>query len=260
MKRFYNNIKKYFNYSIYSAKSELKSEVADSYLNWLWWILDPVAFMIIYTFIVEVVFKSSEPNFPVFVFIGLTVWNFFNLMVSGSVKLVTSNKGIVTKIYIPKYVLLLYKSFVYLFKMFISMGLVCVLLLIYKVPLSFTIINIIPVLIVLYLVSFGISSILMHFGIFVEDLSNVTAIVLKLLFYLSGIFYSVVTRIPAPYNFYLLNFNPGAFFVHQFRLVLLYGKSPDYIGLGIWFVVGILLTSLGVKIIHKYENSYAKVI
>ena len=31
MKRFFNNIKKYFKYSIYSAKAELKSEVADSY-------------------------------------------------------------------------------------------------------------------------------------------------------------------------------------------------------------------------------------
>lgn len=260
MKKFFNNIIKYFNYSIYSAKSELKSEVANSYLNWLWWILDPVAFMIIYTFIVKVVFKSSEPNFPVFVFIGLTVWNFFNLMVSGSVKLVNNNKGIVTKIYIPKYILLLYKSFVYLFKMFISMGLVFILLIIYKVPLTFSIIHIIPVLIVLYVVSFGISSILMHFGIFVEDLSNVTAIVLKLLFYLSGIFYSIVNRIPAPYNFYLVNLNPGAFFIHQFRLILLEGQAPNYIGLGIWFVVGILLSSLGVKIIHKYENSYAKVI
>ncbi|MDD2625862.1 MAG: polysaccharide ABC transporter, partial [Bacilli bacterium] len=135
-----------------------------------------------------------------------------------------------------------------------------ILLIIYKVPLTFSIIHIIPVFIVLFVVSFGISSILMHFGIFVEDLSNVTAIVLKLLFYLSGIFYSIVNRIPVPYNFYLVNFNPGAFFIHQFRLILLEGQAPNYIGLSIWFVVGILLTSLGVRIIHKYENSYAKVI
>ena len=43
--RFVKDIKKYWTYAIYSAKAELKSEVASSYLNWLWWILDPLLFM-----------------------------------------------------------------------------------------------------------------------------------------------------------------------------------------------------------------------
>ena len=36
MLKFLKNIKKYYKYAIRSAKAELKSEVADSYLNWLW--------------------------------------------------------------------------------------------------------------------------------------------------------------------------------------------------------------------------------
>ena len=107
MKRFFENVKKYYKYAVYSAKAELKSEVANSYLNWVWWLLDPICFMLIYTFIVEIVFKTSEPYFPVFVFIGLTTWTFFKQMISGSVKLVSSNRSIVTKVYIPKYILLL---------------------------------------------------------------------------------------------------------------------------------------------------------
>ena len=50
MKKFINNIAKYYKYAVYSAKAELKSEVADSYLNWLWWIIEPFCFMLIYTF------------------------------------------------------------------------------------------------------------------------------------------------------------------------------------------------------------------
>ena len=112
MKRFITNIKKYFKYAVYSARADLKSEVAGSYLNWLWWILDPLCFMMIYIFIAAVVFKSSEPYFPVFIFIGLTVWDFFNKTVNASVKIVSNNRAIVTKIYIPKYILILQKSFV----------------------------------------------------------------------------------------------------------------------------------------------------
>jgi teichoic acid transport system permease protein len=170
MIKFINNVKKYYNYAVYSAKSELKSEVADSYLNWLWWILDPLAFMLIYTFIVTIVFKSNEQYFPVFVLIGLTTWNFFNSMITSSVKIVNTNRQIVSKIYLPKYILILSKSFVLLFKMFISFILIILMMLIMQVPFSLTILQFVPILIVLYVITFGISTILLHFGIFVEDL------------------------------------------------------------------------------------------
>ena len=70
--RFKNDLQKYWKYTQYAAKSQLKSEVASSYLNWLWWILDPLLFMLVYTFIALIVFKKSVEYFPVFVFIGLT--------------------------------------------------------------------------------------------------------------------------------------------------------------------------------------------
>ena len=97
MSKFIFNIKKYFNYAVYSAKAELKSEVADSYLNWLWWIVEPFCFMLIYTFIFGVVFKNNTPYFASFVFIGLTAWDFFNRMINGSVKLIINNYGLELK-------------------------------------------------------------------------------------------------------------------------------------------------------------------
>lgn len=260
MKRFFNNVKKYWNYSLYAAKAELKAEVANSYLNWLWWILDPLAFMIIYVFMVQIVFKTSEPYFPVFVFVGLTCWNYFNTSVSGSVKLVSSNKSIVTKVYVPKYILLLVKTFKYIFKMMISWALVIVLMLIFKVPFEWTILYWFLIMPVLFVVTFGISTILLHFGIFVEDLFNVTTIALKLLFYLSGVFYSIGSRLSGAFALLLLKCNPIAFVMDQCRNVLIYGKTPDFGWLAIWFVIGCLLSWIGVTIIHKYENSYAKVI
>src|SRR5690625_4174570 len=109
MKRFFSNIKKYYKYAVYQAKAELKSEIANSYLNWVWWFLDPICYMLIYTFIVEIVFKTSEPYFPVFVFLGLTAWDLFNRTVTGSVKLVKNNVGTINKVYVPKYIFLLSK-------------------------------------------------------------------------------------------------------------------------------------------------------
>ena len=116
MKRFIRDVKRYNPYAMYAAKAELKSSVADSYLNWLWWILDPILFMLIYSFVVQIVFRSREDHFAVFVFIGLTAWDFFNRTITNSVKLVKSNKSTVTKIYIPKYSLILTKMYVIITK------------------------------------------------------------------------------------------------------------------------------------------------
>lgn len=263
MKRFFSNIKKYFKYSIRSAKAELKSEVADSYLNWLWWIIEPICFMLIYTFVFGIVFKNDTPYFASFVFIGSTAWDFFNRMITGSVKLITNNRDLVTKVYIPKYILLLSKSFTYLFKMGISLLITFGLMLFQGVPLSWHIIFIIPIFIVLYILSFGLGMILMHFGVTLNDLSNLTNIGLRMLFYLSGIFYNITERLGKVYPtlcFFLLRLNPIAFCMNELRKAMLYAKLPSFEGLAVWLIISVILCAIGVHVIHKNENSYAKVI
>ena len=260
MEKFFKNIKKYYKYAIRSAKAELKSEVADSYLNWLWWIIEPFCFMLIYVFVFGVVFHNNTPYFASFVFIGLTCWDFFNRMINGSVKLITNNRDLVTKVYIPKYILLLAKSFTYLFKMGISLVITFGLMIFQGVPLSWHIIFIIPIIAILYVLTFGAGMILMNFGVTINDLSNFTSILLRMVFYLSGVFYNINERLHGKIKFFLLRINPIAFIMNELRKVLLQNRFPSFVGLTFWLCVGIILCAIGVHMIHKNENSYAKVI
>ena len=261
MRQFFRNIKKYRKYALYSAKAELKSEVAGSYLNWLWWILEPFCFMLIYTFVFGTVFKSRGAYFASFVMLGLAAWTFFKNMLSGSVKLVSGNRDLVTKVYIPKYILLLSKSYTYLFKFFISLIIAIGLMIYQHVPLTWLIIYIIPIIGVLYLVSFGIGLILMHFGVTISDLSNVTNLVLRMVFYLSGVFYNINDKLKGTMKHLLLRGNPAAFCMNEMRkATMLADKQPSIEGVIFWLVTGIILVMIGVHLIHKNENSYAKVI
>lgn len=259
MKKFVEDIKKYYKFTIYSAKSELKSEIANSHLSWLWWILDPLLFMLVYSFISLIVFGKGEKYFPVFVFIGLSSWTFFEKNVKTSVKLISSNSAIVSKVYLPKYILVLQKMGVNGFKMLISYSLVIVMMLIYQVPVSVVILYVIPIFVTLFVVTFAFSTLFMHFGVFVEDLSNVINIMLRLVFYLSGVFYNIVTRVPSPYNEILLKVNPMALIMTDLRNVMIYQSLPHRKVLLLWFVIGLILSVIGVKTIYKYENSYVKV-
>lgn len=262
MKKFFRNIRKYYKYAIYSAKAELKSEVADSYLNWLWWIIEPLCFMLIYTFVFGTIFGNTEKYFASFVFLGLTAWDFFNRMITGSVKLIINNRDLVTKVYIPKYILLLSKSFTYLFKMMISLVIAFGLMIFQQVPFTWHILFFIPIFLVLYIISFGIGLLLMHFGVTLNDLANLTNIGLKMVFYLSGVFYNISKKLKGRPKlvFLMLRVNPIAFCMNELRKVSLEGMMPSFSGLGIWLAIGILLCMLGIHVIHKNENSYAKVI
>lgn len=261
MKRFIDDCKKYYKYAIYAGKAELKSGIAQSHLSWLWWILDPLLFMLVYTFVSLVVFGKSEQYFSAFIFVGYTSFKLFEKMLKASVRLVPANKSLVTKVYMPKHILLFSKLYVTLFEFAIAFMLVFCSMAIYRVPLTWYVIEFIPLVILLVLVTVGFSSILMHFGVFIEDLSNVIAVALRLIFYMSGIFYSMNKRIDdKTLRFFLLKCNPVAFIIDQMRKVLLYGQGVDWFLYFIWTGISLILITIGLHLIYKNENGYVKVI
>lgn len=259
IKRFINDIKKYSKFIKYSTKSQLKAEVTGSYLSWLWLFLEPICFMLIYTFVAQVVFRSHTQYFPIFVFIGLTIWSFFSKTLTASVRLVVNNRDIVTKVYVPKYILLITKMCVNSVKFFISFTLVIICMFIYHVPISFNVFYFLPLFIIVFTITFGISVIFMHFGVFVQDLSNIVTIALRLIFYASGVFFAIEKRVPAPYNELLIIVNPIAAAISQCRNILLYTTPLNLPLMGFWLMVGLILSYIGVRIMYKYENTYVKV-
>ena len=259
LQQFLKDTKKYWAYALRAAKADLKSEVATNHLGWLWWILDPLLFMLIYSFVAIVVFNKNVQYLAAFIFVGLSCWDFFSKTIKQSVKLVSGNKPVVSKVYLPKFVLIYVRMMVNGFKMFISFSLVVGMMIIYQVPLTYRIIYFPFLLILLSLLTFGISCIMLHAGVFVEDLFNVINAFLRLVFYLSGIFYSLPDRVHGWIGFVLLKCNPFAAIITSMRSCVLYSSDPDFITMAIWLVIAVILTVIGVRLIYKNENSYVKV-
>ena len=266
LKKIRNHVKRYHPYSVYAAKSELKSEVSSSYLTWIWWILDPVLFMLVYVFITVVVFQSKGEYLPVVVIIGLTVWNFFNKNVSISVKIVNNFRGIVSKIYIPKYMLILEKIYVNFFKMVISFGIVFAFLIAYRIPLRPQLLLCIPLLLLLFLLTLACCIIVAHFGVYVNDLYNVVQVILRFMFYLSGVFYDITQRLGnhtflgLPLGRLMMKVNPVAYIIDEFRRVMIQGYALDWKLYFYWMILSMILLLIGMKLMYKHENSYIKVV
>lgn len=258
-KMFIRDLKRYSKYATYSAVSELKSQVAGSYLGWMWWVLDPLLFMLVYTFVAAYIFGCEVDNFPLFVFLGLTVWNFFGSTVEGCVGIINSYSAVTKKAYIPKFILVLMKQFENLIKMLISVGISLVTIIVLQIPVTLNLLACIPILLVYFVLSFGVGTICAYLGVFVSDLSHVISIFMRFLFYLSAVFYPLDRFGEGLLNIYNM-ICPTGFIIVQFRNVMMYGFGADYFRLFYWLIIGLMLSVVGVSLLYRGEKDFMKVV
>ena len=242
------------------ARTSLKEEVANSYLNWIWWVLEPLASMIIYYVIFMNIMGRDQLYYVCFIYSGTLIWSYFDRCFLYDVSAVRLNRDIVTKTYIPKPILLISNMYFNIIKILISLVFLVILMIVQRVVVSVNILWVIPMFIFIQLLVFGFGLIFMHFGVFVDDLAHASRIGMRILFYLTGIFYDLQKVLPDPWGGIMIRVNPFAVAIYNTRAALLYGQAPDLITVGVWFVLAILLCLLGLRLSYKYENTYVKVI
>lgn len=86
------------------VRRELRARYKDSSLGFLWTLARPLVSLFIY-YVAIGRFLGAEraiPDFAVYVFTGLTVWQLFNEIVANGTASILANDGIVKKIYLPR--------------------------------------------------------------------------------------------------------------------------------------------------------------
>lgn len=259
-KRFFGDIVKYWQYMNYAARADLKAEVANSYLNRLWWLLEPLFSMLVYVIVFGRVMGNSVENYATFVFSALLMWTYFSKTITFAVRCVRSNRDILTKVYVPKHVLLISNMILNMYKLVFSLIVLIPMLVIFRVHIGLNVFMVIPAYLLMIVLSFAGGMILLHYGVFVDDLGYAVGILLQMLMFLSGTFYDVITSLPVPLNNIMIGINPVALMIDTMRNSLLYNLTTNVPLIGLWFVIAILFSCVGVHIVYKNENGYAKVI
>lgn len=260
MNRFFKDLKKYRGYMTYSAMAQLRAELANSWLGGVWWVLEPTLNMLVYMFVFTVVFQRTTTYVVAFIVLGLTYWRFFNTTVISSITLMKRYRAVISKTYIPKFVLLGSTMLVNGFKLLCSYVPLIVLMFYYQIPLSIHMLAIIPITAVLFLLTFGISCLCMHVGVYLEDLQKLMTIALQMVFYISGVFYPINELLEAAVAKNIFTFNPVALIIYEARNALLYAMPCQWDLLGIWALVAVALCIWGVAVIYKSESRYIKVL
>jgi ABC-2 type transport system permease protein len=86
----------------YLVRTEIKVKYKNSVLGLVWSMVAPAMTLVIYWFVFGVVLRNGIPNFVIFLFAGLLLWNLFQLGVLTGTGTVVNNAGIVKKVSFPR--------------------------------------------------------------------------------------------------------------------------------------------------------------
>jgi len=248
-----------------SVKREVLGRYRGSAMGILWSFFNPLFMLAVYTFVFSVVFQArwgggsgSKTEFALVLFAGLMMFNLFAECINRAPGLILANVNYVKKVVFPLEILPAVTLLAALFHLLISLG---VWLLAYVIFFGVPHATVLYLpLIVLPLAGFimGLSWALASLGVYLRDVSQFIGLLTTVLMFLSPIFYPA-TALPENYR-HLLYLNPLTPVVEQTRDVLFWGKNPDFLMLGLYWLITAIIAWLGFAWFQKTRKGFADVL
>jgi ABC-2 type transport system permease protein len=87
------------------VRKELKVKYKNSALGFVWSLLNPALYLLVFYVVFQVVLKAGIPNFAIFLLAGLLPWNLFATSLGASCQSVVGNASLVGKVWFPREIL-----------------------------------------------------------------------------------------------------------------------------------------------------------
>ncbi len=245
-----------FDIILYRTYAELKSEAQRTYIGVLWWIIEPILFMLIFYFIFGVLLQRGTENFVPFLLIGLTLWHWFQATIMQCSGAITANRGLIQQVYVPNYVFPTVVVLANAAKFVVVLVILLVFLYLYGIPLTWHWLESIFVLVSTLSLTVGVAYLFAAITPLFPDMKMLLENVLRGLFFLSGVFFDI-SSLSEPYASWL-RLNPIATVIDELRKVLMWEESPAWDHLLAISAVSVVLITAGLTMMRRNESRYAK--
>lgn len=234
------------------VKRDFTSKYKESVLGIIWSFLDPLLIMIVFTLIFSSLFSREIHNYAVYYLSGRLIYRFFVSSTSNAMESIRRNRGILTKIYVPRYMFALssicYEIINYVISLFI---LFCVMMATGEQFHLMMFASIIPMAFFILMI-FGVGLILAVLNTYYSDISHFYSIFSLILMYASALFYPMEI-VPADIQM-IFSLNPVYITIVCFRDSVLYNVFPDISALLYLAVCSIMFFAVGFLLFRIYEK------
>lgn len=205
----------------------IRGRYQQSLLGWFWAVIQPAAsaaiFTIIFTWFVPI--DTGHIPYVVFSYTALVPWTLFAAALADMAASLTSNMGLVTKIYFPREVLPIAALLARLMDFAVASVLLIILMIYFQVPIFLPGLFYLPIIMgVQLLLLLGLGLFLSAVNVFYRDVDPMLKLFIQIWFYASPIIYPISTVPERFRNLYFLN--PMAGVLEAYRDVLLRGVLP----------------------------------
>lgn len=238
----------------------IRARYQQSALGWLWAVIQPVASVLIFSFVFTMVVPVPTDGMPyiIFSYVAMVPWTFFTSALTDMTESLVHNMSLVTKIYFPREAIPLSMLIARFFDFLIAAVLLVVLLLVYQVSVDPLLALFIPVVLLIQVVltlGLGLAGAAVY--VFFRDVQPLLKLFLQLLFYACPIIYPVSL---VPENLRQLYFlNPVAGIIQAYRDLILNRTMPgDYLIPAAVMSVGIFV--FGYWLFKRIEFLFADIV
>lgn len=234
---------------------DIKLKYRRSFLGYLWSVLNPLLVMFVMLLVFSHMFRSDIENFPAYLIIGQTLFNFMSEATNQAIFSITGNAALLKKVYVPKYIFTLSKVTSSLVNLLFAMGAMLIVFIVSRVHFNVSMLFIPVVLVELYLFSLGLGLFLAQAAVFFRDIQYIYTVLLTAWTYLTPLFYPM-SLLPDSMQKGIRLFNPMYHYVTQFREGVMYQCLPDWNSVAYGFVMAFLFLLAGTWSFLKAQDKF----
>ena len=233
---------------------DFKTKYKRSVLGVFWSFLNPLLMMIVQYFVFSTIFESDIPNYPTYLLIGIISFNFFSEACGMSLTSILGNAGLITKVYMPKYIYPLTRVISSVINLAISLIPLFIVATVTGVHFEKSAVLALYFLACLVIFSMGFGLLLSASMVFFRDTQFLWGVLNTIWMYATPIFYPE-NILPENFKF-VHQINPLYHFLKNARICVLEGISPEPAVYVQCLLIALVMLMVGALVFRKTQDKF----
>lgn len=258
-----NDIKELWQYRellLFFTWRDLKVRYKQTAIGVSWAIFQPVTTMIVFSIVFGQFAKMPSDGipYPIFVYVGLLIWQFFSGALSETSQCLIANQSIVTKVYFPRLILPISSVLTKLVDFFVASIILVIMMFYYQFTPNLIGLLILPLLIIItFLASVGVGLFLAAVNVKYRDVRYALPFFIQTLMFVTPVIYPA--SIAGKYS-WILALNPMTGVIKAAQAAILGNAPINWLLLLISFLTTVILFIFGIIYFKRTERYFADII
>lgn len=239
------------------AVADFKVRFNGSVLGYFWYLLKPLMmFGVLYAVFSVYMRFSNVQNYPLYLFIGLILWDFFASGTRMGIESLSHKRDLLCKVSFPRWIIVVAANATALITLLFNLVVLSIFMLYGGVYPEWSWLWMVALVIPLEFVVLGVSFALSSLNLAYRDVLHSWEVILQLGFWATPIIYPL-SIVPEKYRFVIM-LNPMARIIQGGRSILLERTIPEWTS---WVLLGLVSTTIlgtGYAIFRRREPRFAE--